>query len=121
MVVAWEKAANFRAESTVRTWLFGIARFQMLQAIQKASKNGHDLDSVHLTSDDNPPEIVERHLDQQALIDAIGGTPAASAASTGTGFLSRIIAQGSRPKHLDIPSIRSRAACTGHAPTSVSF
>lgn len=69
MLAVWNQAAGFRAESSVRTWLFAIARRQAWNARQRG-KHHEPL------MDDYPAEqSIEQVLEIEALADAIKELP----------------------------------------------
>lgn len=74
MLVVWRKAADFRGDSKVRTWMFGIARLQMLRARQRHNLAA-ELYDESLPGGHEPPQTVERLLEHEALEDAIRRLP----------------------------------------------
>ena len=75
MLVMWRKAADFRGDSTVRTWMFGIARLQTLRARQNQHNRITELYDESQPGGDEPPQTVEHLLEHEALEDAIRNLP----------------------------------------------
>jgi RNA polymerase sigma-70 factor, ECF subfamily len=67
MFAAWKQSSRFRGESQVRTWLFAIARRQMLKARQKHAPDSIPLDDT--LSDRIDP--MTRQDEHEALMQAI--------------------------------------------------
>lgn len=69
MLAVWNQAAGFRAESSVRTWLFAIARRQAWNARQRGRDHAH-------LPEDHPAELsIEQALEVEALAEAIRNLP----------------------------------------------
>jgi RNA polymerase sigma factor (sigma-70 family) len=66
MVIVWQQAHNFRGESQVRTWLFGITRRQMLTAMRKR-RDHMPLQEMTIEADLNVSQTVEQRLRVEAL------------------------------------------------------
>lgn len=68
MLAVWKGAANFRGESRVRTWLFAIARRQMLKArgkrIRSDARTIPHSEQIDMPSGQHDPLILQNALDQ---------------------------------------------------------
>lgn len=56
MLLIWQKAATFRGESKVSTWIFGIAYRQTMRRVTRKQlqiKHGVEFDDIPATSDSN--------------------------------------------------------------------
>ncbi|HEX7101031.1 MAG TPA: sigma-70 family RNA polymerase sigma factor [Nitrolancea sp.] len=72
-VAAWRAAERFEGHSSVKTWLFGIARRQAHNSLRRRNLELTDDTALNQTPSDEPePEMaVLRNADRQALTDAI--------------------------------------------------
>ena len=74
MLAVWNTAGRFRAESSVRTWLFAIARNQALN-VRRQDKNHAQLADDHIASTPHPDLAVERSMEVEALASAMRDLP----------------------------------------------
>ena len=73
MVAAWKGAPNFRGESRVSTWLFGIAHHKALNAVRGKQPLTVEIEqaSEAAAPDEGPQEIVLRHSLEQTVRSAL--------------------------------------------------
>ena len=73
MVAAWKGAANFRGESRVSTWLFGIAHHKALNAVRGKQPLTVEIEqaSEAAAPDEGPQELVLRHSLEQTVRSAL--------------------------------------------------
>jgi len=72
MVAVWKGAKNFQGDSQVSTWIFGIARHKVLDAIR--SRTRHHTQSVALTQGmevEDPDENPEHQLAQKGEAEVV--------------------------------------------------
>ncbi|NDJ78344.1 MAG: RNA polymerase sigma factor [Chloroflexi bacterium] len=75
MLAAWRGAANFRGESSVRTWLLAIARHRAINARQRRPPPGVALADTIAADDTGPQEALERQDDRDAVRSALAHLP----------------------------------------------
>lgn len=72
MVEVWKSAKRFRAESSVRTWLFSIARYKAMRLRQHRRPQAYPIEDEALISDhDTPIEMTELRLQSAQVRQAI--------------------------------------------------
>ena len=73
MIAAWKGAPNFRGESRVSTWLFGIAHHKALNAVRGKQPLTVEIEqaSEAAAPDEGPQEIVLRHSLEQTVRSAL--------------------------------------------------
>jgi RNA polymerase sigma-70 factor, ECF subfamily len=73
MLAAWNNAANFRGDSSVKTWLLVIARNRAINTQRKQRPQLVDVDKVYdlASTDTGPYEAVAREFDRSAVRDAL--------------------------------------------------
>src|SRR5688572_21031450 len=77
IVAVWQGAAGFEGRSSVRTWLFAIARRQAHNVLRRRGQPSGDEDGLGALedSDPGPEELVLRQSDAEDLQRAIAGLP----------------------------------------------
>lgn len=75
MLAVWNGAASFRAESKVRTWLFGIARRQAMNARRRRKPDPAPLPDALAADAPEPIMELERREDQDDLRAALRALP----------------------------------------------
>ncbi|HVX31272.1 MAG TPA: sigma-70 family RNA polymerase sigma factor [Nitrolancea sp.] len=72
-VAAWRAAERFEARSSVKTWLFGIARRQAHNSLRRRqlARAGDDALEEATSTEPEPEAAALRNADRQALSDAI--------------------------------------------------
>ncbi len=75
MVAVWQAAPRFRGDSSVKTWLFTIARNRALNAI-KRQRVEHPLDETMSGDSPSPADSAARALRADALHHALRALPA---------------------------------------------
>src|SRR6185295_2320777 len=76
MMAAWREARNFRHESSIRTWLFVIARNRATNLQRKNKPQLTLLDEAISAGDTGPLEKVERNAAKDAVRAAMHHLPA---------------------------------------------
>lgn len=73
MLAAWNNAANFRGDSSVKTWLLVIARNRAINTQRRQRPQLVDVDAVYdlASSDTGPFEAVAREFDRLAVREAL--------------------------------------------------
>ena len=74
MLAVWNQAAKFRGDSQVRTWIFAIAKRQMLKARRQVAPLDDCLDETVFAAD-NPYQAAERIFEREILATALGNLP----------------------------------------------
>jgi RNA polymerase sigma-70 factor (ECF subfamily) len=65
----WRQAASFEGRSTVSTWIFGIARFKALSALQRRREEVLDDETAGAIADDaDDPEVALAKKDKAAVL-----------------------------------------------------
>jgi len=65
----WRQAATFEGRSAVSTWIFAIARFKALSALQRRREETWDEDKVSEVADDaDDPEVVLAKKDKTTVL-----------------------------------------------------
>jgi len=67
----WKGAVNFRNESTVRTWLFSIARYRALRRRSYRPPEHDPLDDEGIGTEDGLEETIMQRSDVQQAIDQL--------------------------------------------------
>ena len=75
MLAAWHGAEGFRAESKVRTWLFGIARRQAMNARRRRKPTPAPLPEALPGDDPEPIKELERRADRDDVRAALRELP----------------------------------------------
>jgi len=65
MFELWKCAAKFKGESTVRTWIFGIARNKMLMQFRARSMDHEDVDAYAEILPSDGPDAIDLIADTQ--------------------------------------------------------
>ncbi len=77
MLVVWNRAASYNAQSKVSTWIFGIAYRKALKALQRLDDPVEDEQvQQHLSSEPGPEQRVTGQQLHEALQHALGGLSA---------------------------------------------
>ncbi len=73
MLAAWRNAAQFRGESSVKTWLLVIARNRAINTQRRYQPQLVDVDAAYdlASSDTGPQELVEREFDKARVRAAL--------------------------------------------------
>lgn len=73
MLAAWNHAASFRGESSVKTWLLVIARNRAINTQRRYQPQWVDMEAVYdlASSDTGPYEAVEREFDKARVRQAL--------------------------------------------------
>ena len=72
MLVVWADAAKFEGRSSVKSWIFGIARFKALERNRSGARTetrDHTIDD-NIASDDDDPTIPLDQLEDAAILSA---------------------------------------------------
>ncbi|MBI5959393.1 MAG: RNA polymerase sigma factor [Chloroflexi bacterium] len=75
MLAVWQRAASFRAESTVYTWLLAIARRRAISARQKIPDES-PLSDLIAADNTGPLEALEQQTEQARVREALRRLPA---------------------------------------------
>ena len=75
MLIAWQSAARFRADSSVSTWLIAIARYRALKLRRRRNLPGIPLDESTGALDPALLDLIEHDGDRQALRIALRTLP----------------------------------------------
>jgi RNA polymerase sigma-70 factor (ECF subfamily) len=71
LIVVWSKLASFAGEATLETWVFGVARLELMNAVRKIRRRvlgAQPLDAERLTA---PVHEIEARLDYGVLHQAL--------------------------------------------------
>ncbi len=73
MLAAWNNAASFRGDSSVKTWLLVIARNRAINTQRRYQPQWVDMEAVYdlASSDTSPHEAVEREFDKARVREAL--------------------------------------------------
>lgn len=71
MLAAWNGAAKFRGNSSVKTWLLAVARNQASNARSRRKPSPLPLEQGSNASESGPEQLLEQYLDGNALQTAI--------------------------------------------------
>ena len=69
MLAVWKGAGSFRGESKVRTWMLGIARYQVLSARRRRKPTPAELGD-YIPADEDGPQRVQERNEQRATVRA---------------------------------------------------